>query len=99
MRLALLARCAQTHCWGQCAVHQILRLTRKEEKKTRNDTQAVAGMNSQIRISEILGFGATQRSSQGSQEGDKQARETRKKKQTPEEEVSSYRSSSVTPDS
>ena len=53
-----------------------------KKKKTRSDTQVVAGMNSQIRISGILGFGATQRSSQGNQEGDKQARETRKKTDT-----------------
>ena len=38
-------------------------------KKTRTDTQAVAGMNSRIQISGILGFGATQRRSQGNQEG------------------------------
>ena len=38
-------------------------------KGTRNDTQAVAGMNSRIQISGILGFGATQRRSQGNQEG------------------------------
>ena len=56
-------------------------------------------MNSQIQISGILGSGATQRRSQGNQERDKQARETRKKKQAPEEEVGRYRSSSVTPDS
>jgi len=65
-------------------------------KKTRNDTQAVAGMNSRIQISGILGFGATQRRSQGNQEGG-QARETRKKTHTPKEEVGRYRSSSVTP--
>ena len=51
MKLALLARCAQTHCYGQCAVHQVLRWTQNKEK-TRDNTQAVAGMNSQIRISE-----------------------------------------------
>ena len=51
VKLALLARCAQTHCNGQCAVHQVLRWTQNKEK-TRDNTQAVAGMNSQIRISE-----------------------------------------------
>ena len=51
--------------------------------------------NSELRIH---GFGATQRNRRGSQEGDKQARETRKK-QTPGEEVGRYHSSSVTPDS
>ena len=31
-KLALLARCAQTQSYGQCAVHQIMRWTRNEEK-------------------------------------------------------------------
>ena len=39
-----------------------------KRRKTRNDTQAVAGKNSRIQISGILGFGATQRRSQGNQE-------------------------------
>ena len=51
MKLTLLARCAQTHCYGQCVVHQVLRWTQNKERQTRDNTQAVAGMNSHIRIS------------------------------------------------
>ena len=69
MKLALLARCAQNHCKGQCAVHRILI---KIEKQTRNNTQAVAGVDSQIRSPEST-------DSEQHNEADKEAkRETRK---------------------
>ena len=75
-----------------------LEMKSKKRKKIRINTQAVAGMNSQIRISEFS-------DSEQHHEADKEAkRVTRRpgkpgKKQTPEEEVGRYRSSSVTPDS
>ena len=82
VKLALLARCAQTHCYGQCAVHQVLRWTQNKEK-TRDNTQTAAGKNSQIRTSE---------SSEQHDESDKEARRgthrpRKPKKKTPEEEV------------
>ena len=98
MKLVLLARCAQTHCYGQCAVHQVLRWTQnKENKNTRQQTGCCwyVFTNSDLRI---LGFGATRRIRQGRQEGDTQAREA-KKKQHPERKSAEYRSSSVAPDS
>ena len=53
-----------------------------QKLKTRDNTQTVAGMNSQFRISESSAFGATRRIRQGSQEGDTQARKTRKRNNT-----------------
>ena len=64
-------------------------------KKTRNNTQTVAGMNSQIRISESSD---SVQHNEANREA-KRETQTRKKKRTPEEEVGRYRSSSVTPDS
>ena len=56
-------------------------------------------MNSQIRISESWDSEQHNEANREARRGDTQARETRKKKRTPEEEVGRYRSSSVSPDS
>ena len=67
------------------------------EKKTRNNTQAVAGVNSQIRSSEST-------DSEQHNESDREAKRVTRRpgkpgKQTPREEVGRYHGSSVTPDS
>ena len=85
MKLALLASCAQTHCYGQCAVHQVLRWTQNKEKHEDN-TQAVAGMNSQIRISESSDSEQHDESDREARRGTQRPGKPRKKKH-PEEEV------------
>ena len=77
LKLALLAKCAQTHCYGQCAVHQVLRCTQNKEKHETSHRLMLCCIptNSNTRI---LGFGATSPRDTGSQEGDKPAKETRK---------------------
>ena len=58
-----------------------------KRRKTRNGTQAVAGMNSQIQISGILGFGATQRRSRGNQEVTSRPGKPRKKNKHPKRKL------------
>ena len=69
----------------------------KMDQIRRNNTQAVAGMNSQIRISEST-------DSEQHDESDKEAKRVTRRKETrknkhPKKKCRRYRSSSVTPDS
>ena len=61
--------------------------SKSRKKKTRNNTPGCCWYEFTNSDLGILGFGATQRDRQGSQEGDTQARETRKKSKHPKRKL------------